>query len=114
MFLADKLCYNFFMQKEEILQILSDIKQEYSKNKLEKIGLFGSFAKENATPYSDVDIAIKKSDDFLKYYSSYEYFSFIETLKTKLQKAFRRKVDIFDLDSQSEIKHYIEKEVIFV
>ncbi len=93
---------------------MSDIKKEYTPTELQKIGLFGSFAKENPTPYSDVDIAIKKGEDFLKTHSAYEYFSFIELLKNRLQKSLKRRVDIFDLDSQTEVKEYIEKEVIFV
>ena len=47
--------------KEMILQYLKEIKPELENHGIEQLALFGSFAKEEQTVYSDIDIAIKKS-----------------------------------------------------
>ncbi len=41
--------------REEILKILDEIKGEIRKYKVEKIGLFGSFIREDQKPGSDID-----------------------------------------------------------
>ena len=48
------------MTKEDILDFLKTHKQELqSKYNVEKIGLFGSYARDEATPTSDIDIFVK-------------------------------------------------------
>ena len=47
------------MKKEEILNKLKELKPIYQKEGLEIVGLFGSYAKDNETEYSDIDIAYK-------------------------------------------------------
>lgn len=48
------------MTKEDILDFLKTHKQELqSKYNVEQIGLFGSYARDEATPTSDIDIFVK-------------------------------------------------------
>ena len=101
-------------QKDEILTILRETKATFKKYGIEKMALFGSFAKGEATPYSDIDIAIKKRPDFLKQQSAYDYFDLVASLKEQLVKRLHRPVDIFDLDSESPLKERIERELIYV
>ena len=100
--------------KEIILQYLKEIKPELENYGIEQIALFGSFAKEEQTVYSDIDIAIKKKPDFLEQYSAYDYFNMVSTVKQKICKALHRNIDIFDLESDSEFLESIEKEIIYV
>ncbi len=100
--------------KEEILQTLRSINRQLASNGIRIVGLFGSFAKESANTYSDIDIAVKKSADFFKHHGAYDYFDRPDTLKRHLIRAFNRPVDLFDLDSQSPLKERIEKELIHV
>ena len=102
------------MQKEHILDYLSHIKSELMKNGIEKIGLFGSFAQDRATPFSDIDIAIQIQKGYLEKHDVWEYFNLIENIKQKLLKKFSRKVDIYDLDSTGNIKNHISNKVIYV
>ena len=102
------------MQKEDILKYLSDIKSELIASGIEKIGLFGSFATNKADLYSDIDIAIKIKKNYLKEHDAWDYFNLIEEIQTKLLQKFSRKVDVFDLDSSTDIKKSIFKEVIYV
>ena len=102
------------MQKEHILSYLSEIKNELIDSGIEKIGLFGSFAKNNAKPYSDIDIAIKINKSFLKEHDVWEYFTLIEKIKTSIFQKFSRKVDVYDLDNTNNIQKSITKEIIYV
>ncbi len=54
------------MTKEDILDFLTSHKQELqSKYNVEQIGLFGSYARDEATPTSDIDIFIKMPLSYL-------------------------------------------------
>jgi predicted nucleotidyltransferase len=97
-----------------ILKYLANKKIDFEKNGIEKIGLFGSFAKGTATEYSDIDIAIKLKQNYLKNHDVWEYFTLIENIKKQIMDEFHKKSDIFDLDSVTDIKEQIQKEVIYV
>jgi len=100
--------------KESILHYLEELKAEFSKDGITTFALFGSFAKDTQSVYSDIDVAIAKRSDYLSYNSSYSYFETISKIKGKIRKKFHRNIDIFDLDSQSPLKETIQKELIYV
>ena len=57
------------MRKEEILNKLKELKPIYQQEGLEIVGLFGSYAKDTQTEYSDIDIAYKLNyEEFSKRY----------------------------------------------
>ncbi len=102
------------MLQQDILDYLKDFKNS-SKNKLfTDIGIFGSYAKNIADSYSDIDVAVRLNRDSLIKYDVWDYFDAIEMIKNELFKRFNLKSDIFDLDSISPFKDKIEKEVIYV
>jgi len=94
------------MTKAYILNFLRAHKDElHEKYGLTKIGLFGSYAKDMADEYSDIDLAIvtEKKDFFLR-----------DDLKDFLEKKFNLPVDIGYLDSFRDFyKSKIEKEIIY-
>jgi len=94
------------MQKEQILVYLSDIKDELMENGIEKIGLFGSFARGRADSYSDIDIVVKTTPEFVEKYEGVKGFLFLEDLRNDLRQKFHKPVDICD---ETGLKH---KEVI--
>ncbi|WP_151899347.1 nucleotidyltransferase family protein [Sulfurimonas hydrogeniphila] len=100
--------------KNNIIEYLKQIKPELYKNGISSVALFGSFAKETQTVYSDIDIAISKDENFLQTNTSYDYFDTVATIKSKIRKQFHRNIDIFDLDSNSPFKESIKKELIYV
>ena len=95
------------MTKEYILEFLRENKQLLKeKYNVTKIGLFGSYAKDNATEKSDIDIAIltSKKDFFIR-----------DDLREFLESKFRLPVDIGYLDSFREFyKKKIQQEIIYV
>ena len=97
-----------------ILKYLTDKKLDFEKDGIEEIGLFGSFAKGTASSDSDIDIAIKLKKNYLKNHDVWEYFTLIEKIKKQITDKFHKKSDIFDLDSATDTKQQIQKEVIYV
>jgi predicted nucleotidyltransferase len=92
--------------KEEILAFLKEHKNElYNRFSVTKIGLFGSYAKDEADESSDIDTAIstENKDFFIR-----------EDLKDYLQEHFKKPVDIGYIDSFREFyKKRISKEILY-
>ena len=84
------------LSQTHILQYLKDIKSELYNDGIEKIGLFGSYAKEDYDLLSDVDIVIKTSERFLKKHPSIQAFIYFDLLREKLQQKLHKEVDICD------------------
>lgn len=90
--------------QKEILNFLSENKNElFLKYHLSKIGLFGSFSREEATENSDVDIIFDFKENVTDVYGVK-----IE-LKHYLSKAFNRSVD---LAREKYLKPYAKKQIL--
>ncbi|BDY11843.1 nucleotidyltransferase family protein [Hydrogenimonas cancrithermarum] len=100
--------------RNEILEVLTEIKASLAARGIEKIGLFGSYATGRQNVYSDIDIAFGKRADYRKHFSGYDYFDTLRFLRDTLQKRLHRPVDLFDLDSQSPLRKRIQRELIDV
>jgi len=100
--------------QKNILQYLQEIKSELQNDGIVSLALFGSFARNEQSVYSDIDIAIQKKDDYLKNKTAYNYFNEIAKIKALIQNKFHRNSDIFDLDSDSIMKENIEKDLLYV
>lgn len=73
------------MDKTNILNYLKDHYQEFkTKYDIEQIGLFGSYARDEATKDSDIDIFVKMPP---------ELFNMV-AIKDDLEERFQKKVDI--------------------
>ena len=92
-------------------QILSMLKVYYLCNKstlgIERIGLFGSFARDDGRSGSDIDIIITLSKPDLFKYS---------TIASQLETVFGRHIDLVSSKSKfpESFKSRLEKEVIYV
>jgi hypothetical protein len=87
---------------EKIIELIrknkDNLKNTYN---IEKIGIFGSFAKDNQNDSSDIDILVEFSEPI-------GYFKFIE-LEQFLEKVLGKKVD---LATKNSLKLSIKKEVL--
>jgi len=95
------------MTKDEILNQLSsnrDYIQEHFE--VEKIGLFGSYAKDKATPQSDIDIYVE---------FSHKTFDNLAGLWNYLEELYHKKIDLFHKHKNNNqvIISNIQKEVIY-
>ena len=91
----------------EILSVLETNKAKISKFGVKEIGIFGSYARGDQTPQSDIDIIVKFRDGE-KSYKSFINLSFF------LEELFNKRIDLLTEKSISPfIKPYIDKEVVF-
>jgi predicted nucleotidyltransferase len=97
------------MTRSFILNFLKKHKTEYyEKYGVTKIGLFGSYARDEASKSSDVDIAIEMLSEMKKLHT---FFS----LKRELESALNLKVDLGIESTLKPIaKERIAKEIIYV
>jgi len=73
------------MTKENILKYLSNHKKEFRKEfQVEEIGLFGSYARDEAKADSDIDIFVQMKPDLFK----------LVELKQQIEEDLQKKVDI--------------------
>ena len=95
------------MTKFDILLFLKEKKSFLKKHyHIDTIGLFGSYARDEATKESDIDIVIS---------TSVKSFTNRHNLKRYLEDAFKKPVDIGYYDSlRTFIKKEIDKEIIYV
>lgn len=95
--LTKELILNFFATHKD------ELREKYS---LVKIGLFGSYAKNTATPESDIDIYVEFEDKkFRNIAGAWNYF----------EEAFGKKIDLLypHKNMRSSLKQNIESEVIY-
>jgi len=100
--------------QKDVLTFLTTIKPQLQENGIEQVGLFGSYARDNATLTSDIDIAIKLDKNYLDKNDVWNYFNEINKIKRMVYNKFQIKSDIFDLDSSSVFKDKILKEILYV
>ena len=95
------------MTKKDILDYLSKHKKEFQKEyEVEAIGLFGSYARGEATHESDIDIFVQMKPDLFK----------LVELKEKIEEDLQKRVDI--VRNHKYIKPFllkmIEKDIAYV
>jgi len=96
------------MNKQEIINYLMSHKKElYEKYGVTRIGLFGSYARDEVKEDSDIDLAVEIE-------SKNKFRSFFG-LKRHLEESFKKKVDLGIESTLKPIaKTYILKEIIYV
>lgn len=102
------------MNTSTVIQELKILKPKYAQDGIIILGLFGSYAKGNATSTSDIDIAIKLQDDYLRTHDVWSYFNNINSLKADIHSKFGLRCDVLDMDSTSAIVKQIKNEVLYV
>jgi len=95
------------MTKEQIINYLKTHKKEFQKEyEIEQIGLFGSYARDEAREDSDIDIFVHMKPDFFK----------LVGLKQQIEEYFNIKVDVVRLRDKMNmaLKRRILKDVMYV
>lgn len=90
---------------QDILDSLRLYRADLKSLGVEKIGLFGSYARNEATPDSDIDCIVSLSDNSWTTYTDVLFF---------LEELFGRQIDLIMLDAlKPRIKQYILDEVVY-
>ncbi len=100
----------------DILETLTQSKQQFLVDGVEIVGVFGSFARGEATPTSDIDIAYKLlKEKFFSKYRGFEAVSKLADIKTQLSHQLHKKVDLVSIEnSNQELVNSMKKELIYV
>ena len=98
------------MNKQDILNYLKSQQDKYNnKFGIKFIGLFGSFARDEANEKSDIDILYEIEKD--KKLSMFSYLKLI----SELENIFHKKVDLVrETTLKSQIKNYVYQDLIYV
>ncbi len=102
---------------QNITSIIAGKKKQYLQEGFEIIGIFGFYARGNASKFSDVDIAYKLDfDTFDKQLKGgFSKLLRIEEIKEELQKLLHLKVDLISMNSNNvSFRKNIEKDMLYV
>ncbi len=104
------------LTKEAILAYLSEIKPSLEKDGIQKIGLFGSYAKGYADEESDIDIVVlADKKNFLERLDLCNAFEYLHDLRKQISNKFHKSVDICDFYSEQKMQdNKIVKGAIYV
>ncbi|WP_456428194.1 nucleotidyltransferase family protein [Nitratifractor sp.] len=103
------------MRKEELLRELRRLKRELSKEGFIIESLCGSYARNEATETSDIDLLYHVNENFLKKFGGFVAFSKLEEIKKALELRLKREVDLIPSNNLSKTaKKYLEEECIYV
>jgi len=97
------------MNKNAILSKLKELKPTYEKEGLILLGLFGSYAKNTQTKFSDIDVAYKLDYDKFsqKYKGGFAKLLRIDDIKKELQSIFKTPIDLVPDSNKSILKDLI-------
>ena len=103
------------LYKNTILSKLKEMNPTYEKDGIKLLGLFGSYARDEATESSDIDILIETTPLFLEKYRGLRAYVKLDEIKNDLKKIFKKNIDI--VDKQGLLQHnntYILNKAIYV
>jgi predicted nucleotidyltransferase len=94
---------------------IRELKPKYKKEGLILLGLFGSYARGEEDPFSDIDIAYKIDHDKFYKDNAFKKLIRIEEIKKELESNLHKKVDIVSLNSNNQrLNESIKKEMVFI
>jgi predicted nucleotidyltransferase len=97
------------LTKNEIIAKLKELKPKYQKQHINKLGLFGSYSRDEAKEDSDIDIVFEIDKD-----AKFSMFKYLR-LNKELEDIFNHKVDLVrESTIKSSIKNYIQKDILYV
>ncbi len=103
------------MTKKQILNYLSQQKNSFSEDGITILGLFGSFARDEANAQSNIDILIDTNATFLEKYRGFQAFIRLDEIKEQLKNDLHYEIDMIDKQGLLQHNnHYILEKAIYV
>ena len=95
--------------KNQIINTLKQLKLKYEKDGLIIVGLFGSYARNKQTTFSDIDIAYKLDYDkfSLKDTGGFSKLLRIDAIRNEIQDIFKQPIDFVSDSNKRIIKDLI-------
>ena len=108
------MCYNIYMKKEQILNYLSTVKNEYQKEGFIIKALFGSYSRDEAQESSDVDVLVEATPEFAAHYG-FGAIERINEIQKEMSNALGIQVDLADSTGMGRTaKKFIIDRAIYV
>jgi len=97
------------LNRENIITKLKELKPIYEKEGIVLLGLFGSYAKDKQTRFSDIDVAYRlEYDKFSQnYIGGFSKILRIDAIKEELQSIFHKQIDLVPNSNKSIVKDII-------
>ena len=103
--MKNKLIYNKILQQ----------KKKFLSEGFVIDGIFGSYARDEATEESDVDILYHLEEPFYSKYAGFRGFQKLDEIKKTISSSLNKKIDLAPLNNLSKTaKKYIMDDVIYV
>jgi predicted nucleotidyltransferase len=100
---------------EEMMKKISSLKRRYEPEGFNILGVFGSWARADQTPESDIDILYETADLFEARYSGWDAYSRIDEIRSEIQDYLGLKTDLANLKNLDTVgRYFILPEVIYV
>jgi len=77
-----------------LLTTLQKAKEHYAKEGFEIVGVFGSAARDEMTPDSDIDILYELQNTFIRSHHGFSAFSRLNTIRDELRSLLGTDVDL--------------------
>ncbi|MDD2828348.1 MAG: nucleotidyltransferase domain-containing protein [Sulfuricurvum sp.] len=101
--------------KEAVLEYLRSIKSSHEKEGIVIHGIFGSFARDEASENSDIDVLIETTPHFVEDTDPLRAFSILQALREKISHQFACTVDLADKTGlRGRSGEHILKKTIYV
>lgn len=100
---------------DHIIENLKRIKQKYEPEGFIILGIFGSYARNEESTESDIDILYELTPAAFQKYPGLKFIELYNQVKKDLEETFSTSVDLADKNSLSDIgRKYILSEVQYV
>lgn len=103
------------MKNIAILNKIKSLKETLQEDGFVIDGVFGSYARDENTEQSDVDILYHLEENFYKNYSGFSGFKKLDEIKEFLSLSLGKKIDLAPKNNLSKTgQKYILSEVVYV
>lgn len=100
---------------DTILEVIRSKKKELEPEGFILIGYFGSYARMEENPESDLDLLFRITDDFIEKHRGLRFFGRYDSIRNDLEQSLKMKVELADVDALGETgRKYILPEVVHV
>lgn len=100
---------------KDLLHKIEKLKQKYKPDGFVILGIFGSYARGEETPESDIDILYEITDAFCEKYPGWKALTAIEDIRKDIESVLEKQIDFADKNALKRVgQKYILPEVMNV
>ncbi len=104
-----------FLDKQQLIDELKVFNQRYEQNGFKIMSLFGSYARNTQSLFSDIDLTYKVDSKLFYKENAFLALSKLEEIKRELEMQFHKKIDLIPVNTKNYlIQQQLQKEQIFI